>query len=469
MRKLLVSLTVILLAGGALVVGTGGSQPVGAAELEIFPSCPALLDRLKAEALEQVGPYGLQGGDPVAIPVLERSGEELVELDAAAESAPTSGSDGAAAGAAQRGDDGADYTSETGTNVQVVGVDEPDQVKLSGDTLAMVSNQRLRLLDVSGEMPRPIGKLDLSGELHPQTMLAAGDRLVIFGHPVEVIEDKPQDDAVSDAIGREIMPYPYEQRIAVVVVDVSDPAAPRQTSDVVIDGVFVSARLTEGRVLLVTRSPLAIPFVYPQGGEGSEERAEEANRAAIRESTLEQWLPHATFGDGAERVLADCERVGVPSEILSWQAVGISAFDPADLGGVRAGATFGAGDTVYASRDRVYVAGQQWDEQTQKASTAIHAFTTDAPPAYLASGEVEGQLLNQFSMDRFEGHLRVGSTTQDPTTGGTDSRVTVLAERGEQLVAVGQVTGLGRPGEQIRGIRFLGPVGYVVTFRQTDP
>ena len=36
------------------------------------------------------------------------------------------------------------------------------------------------------------------------------------------------------------------------------------------------------------------------------------------------------------------------------------------------------------------------------------------------------------------------------------------------LKAVGQVGGLGR-GEQIYGVRFLGPLAYLVTFRQTDP
>jgi hypothetical protein len=49
-----------------------------------------------------------------------------------------------------------------------------------------------------------------------------------------------------------------------------------------------------------------------------------------------------------------------------------------------------------------------------------------------------------------------------------ESFVTVLTERGDQLVQVGQVGGLGR-NEQIYGVRFHGPIGYVVTFRQVDP
>ena len=44
----------------------------------------------------------------------------------------------------------------------------------------------------------------------------------------------------------------------------------------------------------------------------------------------------------------------------------------------------------------------------------------------------------------------------------------VLEQSGDQMVIVGKAGGLGA-GEQIYAVRFVGPVGYVVTFRQTDP
>jgi hypothetical protein len=44
----------------------------------------------------------------------------------------------------------------------------------------------------------------------------------------------------------------------------------------------------------------------------------------------------------------------------------------------------------------------------------------------------------------------------------------VLTQRGDGLQYVGSVGGLGE-GEQIYAVRFIGTVGYVVTFRQVDP
>jgi len=50
----------------------------------------------------------------------------------------------------------------------------------------------------------------------------------------------------------------------------------------------------------------------------------------------------------------------------------------------------------------------------------------------------------------------------------SESAVYVLSTAGPTMRQVGHVGGLGR-GERIYSVRFLGPIGYVVTFRQTDP
>src|SRR5207253_10361519 len=51
---------------------------------------------------------------------------------------------------------------------------------------------------------------------------------------------------------------------------------------------------------------------------------------------------------------------------------------------------------------------------------------------------------------------------------GGQSFVTVLAQRGDALASVGRVGNLGA-GERIYAVRFIGDVGYVVTFKQVDP
>jgi len=76
-------------------------------------------------------------------------------------------------------------------------------------------------------------------------------------------------------------------------------------------------------------------------------------------------------------------------------------------------------------------------------------------------------LLNQYSLSEYNEHLRIATTAGDQV-GKPESMITVLTRKGNELAEVGKVRGLG-VGERIYAVRFVGPTGFVVTFRQTDP
>jgi uncharacterized secreted protein with C-terminal beta-propeller domain len=144
-----------------------------------------------------------------------------------------------------------------------------------------------------------------------------------------------------------------------------------------------------------------------------------------------------------------------------------------------------AGDIVYASTDALYIASSAWRnwdvleeadtaEAVNEHTTDIHKFDISDPTrsTYVATGRVTGFMLSQWSMSEYEGNLRVATTSApDWWWGGegeSESFVTVLDEQNGELVEIGKVGGLGK-GEQIYSVRFIDEVGYVVTFRQTDP
>ena len=149
-------------------------------------------------------------------------------------------------------------------------------------------------------------------------------------------------------------------------------------------------------------------------------------------------------------------------------------------------AVVGDGQTVYGTGSSFYIGDDHRGMPMPidmrafpplgQEQTEIHMFDTSAPgkPEYVASGAVDGWLLNQYSISEHDGYLRVAttrdgsSTITGPAGAPTESQVAVLERQGGQLVEVGSVGGLGK-GEQIYAVRFIGPVGYVVTFRQVDP
>ncbi|KKR07263.1 MAG: hypothetical protein UT32_C0014G0022 [Parcubacteria group bacterium GW2011_GWC2_39_14] len=87
-----------------------------------------------------------------------------------------------------------------------------------------------------------------------------------------------------------------------------------------------------------------------------------------------------------------------------------------------------------------------------------------------AQGFVPGDLLNQFSMDEYEGNLRVATTSggRGSYFFNSDQSINDVYILDKALNISGSVNDLGA-GERIYSVRFIADKGYVVTFRETDP
>lgn len=89
-----------------------------------------------------------------------------------------------------------------------------------------------------------------------------------------------------------------------------------------------------------------------------------------------------------------------------------------------------------------------------------------------ANSEVPGYPLNQFSLDEYDGNLRIATTVGERTGGfywiGRGDSLNDVYVLDNNLKLEGSVLNLGET-ERVYSVRFVGDIGYVVTFRQTDP
>ena len=475
--------------------GSGGSGGVRFPRaLTPFADCSTFLDHVKAEAAERVGPYGLTGN-----PWGYWGGEDFVVDEMTAEEAAMDD----AAQPASAGDSGDSASggegSFTGTNVQELGVDEPDIVKTDGTRILAVTENRLSYIDVTGAPTLTDTIVIPEGWGHE--LFIRGDRALLFtnggqwGYPmpidVAVLDDAEADFATDDIVD-DFAPEQFGPATVIIDVDLSNPADLRIVATMRIEGQYLSARAIDERVrLAVTSPPSQLPWLYPQNQNG-EARAEEANRAILAESTLDDWLPGYQLdanGSTTSGNLLSCERAHRPAEFSGFDMVSIvdldlgtglaGAADRIDAVGVLAG-----GQTVYSSTDRMYVATTKWlgqdmvddadrvQEWSEDFETDLHSFAIAAgePTRYVASGTIAGSLLNQFALDEHEGYLRAITTDGSPWTrdGQSETHLVVFQEQGDQLVPVGEVGGLGK-GEQLYSARLMGDIGFAVTFRQVDP
>ena len=479
-RTALVGVVAAAVAGLGVAQLAPGVTPAARADgLAGYSSCDELLRSYRAELGRTVTAfgYGWGGGFAVADTATSASG-------AARSSAETASAPGAVGSGA------------TGTNLQEQGVDEPDLAKLRDGRLVVLTGNRLRIVSAEAR-PRLLGSLRVTdAEMYGGELLLVEDRAVVVvpGWRNEM-PAKPETSG-----DRRMMSYrPGTPTTEVVLVDLSDDQ-PQLVERSVYDGQYVSARLVDGTVRLVTTTRPQPPILYPtEPGPGAEQQSLIANQRAAASVTLDSVLPQVVRSDADGSVLERGAAVSCNQTFHARRPSGsstllVTTLRPADgLAATDRTAVTTDGDLVYAAEDRLYVATSRWGTvgpirlmadvrpgrataPADEVSTELHAFdtTSDSETTYVGSGTVPGYVLGRWALSSHEGALRVATTRQPPwqgegdQTGETSSMLVKLVERDGALVETGRVGGLGRT-EHIRAVRYFGDIAAVVTFRQTDP
>jgi uncharacterized secreted protein with C-terminal beta-propeller domain len=434
----------------SVAIAVSSTAPAAAEEmLRPFRGCEQLSDWYADAAMPHVTAWGL--GDPWLRLDGVRSGDVVAAAEAAAP--------GDAVG-----------SGDTGTNVQEAGVDEPDVAKTDGRHVVTVRHDRLQVFDVTGDSPRRLGSVPLTGETDTNELLLVGDRAVVLGARYE--QPWPER-GVEDGVRS--WPAPTRFGTTITTVDLSDPSSPEVVEVETVDGGLVSAREYDGVVRVVVSSTPDLPFVTP-GGMVSERAALARNRQIVRAADAQDWLPKRGNGEP----LLSCSDVRHPEPKSGLGTLAVITFEPGDPAALDTVGVSADGDLVYSSSDRLYVAttaggwvplgdvGPLREPGRQGARTQVHAFElSGARTSYSASGSVQGIVHDRWALSELDGRLRVATMLGDPWQ-PAENAISVLKERGGRLEVVGSVAGMGR-NEQIRAVRWFGDLAVMVTFRQTDP
>jgi uncharacterized secreted protein with C-terminal beta-propeller domain len=425
-----------------------------------------------------------------------------------------------------------DPNDHSDTNTQEAGVDEADLAETDGQyiytlqdsNLVIVSAQPADSMSVASRTPldgQPAGIY-----LHGSRLTVVSSQ---FSWRILPVLDDVVVGAGAGADARIIAPpnEPPEAKVFVTTFDVSDRAAPVQVEKTTLDGTYNGSRLVGDRLYAVIDNdtwvppPLILPapepaeptptptdpvptdpvpsdpgvvtttattslppdaaIWRPDGAPGGVYESEAAYRARLEAMPLADLLPGytATAPDGdragplitsADAYVRDLgsDQVGQNLTTLALLNVGDTAAGP-----VATSTVAGFGGTIYASPDALYLAGSVWsfiggDIGVANGSRILKfQLAPDAVPL-VATGQVDGAVLDQFSMDEDGDFLRVATTGFASDAGGTTNSLFVLEQAGDELNVVGSLKNL-KNGEQLRSARFVGDQAYLVTFRQVDP
>ena len=389
------------------------------------------------------------------------------------------------------------------TTVQVEGVDEADFVKTDGQHVyALFGNDLVILKSWPAAETAELGRVGIKGS--PSSFFLYGDQIAVlsWANYYDFLPAALRPDTNPGAYDFPYSGWWWRGATLVTLVDVTNVAAPAITAEHLVDGYALATRRIGGKVYLAQSSyewidglqtwPENVAYDAPQDEvDAAFEGLRVKNIALIAATPLSHWLPNryelgpdGTFDPATGVPVTACDAVYTPSvysgqSVLSVLTLDLDATDPSHA--ITGSSIIGDWGTVYASTSSLFIGTTNWNyywwwqdaTTVQPLTTQIHQFAigSDGVARYVASGSVLGYAINQYAFDEYDGHLRVATTNGFGWWNSgetTESRVTVLARQGSHLVTTGLVTGLGQ-GESIYAVRFLGPEGYVVTFRQTDP
>lgn len=321
-------------------------------------------------------------------------------------------------------------SSYSKTNTRTENVDEGDIVKTDGRYLYVVKEEGngIGIVDTEGNELEQITEITLEGEFCISEIYVENSYLIILGTESEEIYP------AGDAIYRTEYEYAVESVCDTksIVYDISDKRQPKEIGECLQSGGYSTSRLNNGYL-----------YVFSQYSVNNPE-----------EERKEQYIPCVN------EELLSLDKICMPDTESARNYTVITAIDiqnpseTTDSIGILSDQGL-----CYASAENIYLYETIWEEDGGR-TTEIRKFSYgEGKLTGVAKTRVNGYLNDSFSIDEYNGYLRL-VTTVDRT-----NAVYVLDEKLEET---GKIENLAKD-ERIYSARFMGDIGYFVTYRETEP
>lgn len=417
-------------------------------------------------------------------------GPWMTALTDAAAGASSPSAEGSVGGNADKGS--LNYST---TTIQELGVDEPDIIKNDGDYIYLINNNELAILNAwPADQTKEIARVKIEGT--PQSLLLEKDVAAVFSYLWNPNNDTFPEDFV---------PHSWSMT-KVTLLDLKDRSNPTVLRELYFEGDYRDARLVDGKAHLVIATYLNFEnyYYYPvlyaaKAGEAAGKMIAPVNPAIERQSLRSyrhklltkkisemspRYLDRRHQNGKVERrsaAITTCDQVyrtAVPDGRNTLTVVTLDLKAPME--DTQSATILSDSGTVYGSLDNLYVTVPHyyywWNTidaagQTENLEeSSIHKFHLGSAPEHVASGIVPGYPLNQYAMSEYQDIFRIATTVNHwGSESGPENAIYTFKQDDDQMRIIGSLKGLGKKGERIYAVRFLGERGFVVTYEQIDP
>jgi len=269
------------------------------------------------------------------------------------------------------------------------------------------------------------------------------------------------------------------------IYNTTDINAPSMVGSIGIEGSLINTRRTANGIHVVTRhSPVIPDYIYYPADDDEKSR----NRDIIDTLSSDDLIAKVQINQQAVNgtKLEDCYFANLDSpdyiDINYYPTITtVTTIDPNDATIVDSFCMMAYSDGIYIADDDI-VFTQNYYNADNDNGVFIHQFSLTNNHHYEGSARVEGRLYtggnSDFRISRYQDTLRLVTTqwTSDESdnidhtlhifdTNANNAKLTALAtlpnkQRPEEI---------GKPNEDLYGVRFLGDRAYLVTFERIDP
>ena len=276
---------------------------------------------------------------------------------------------------------------------QVEGVSEGDIIKRSDKHIFYLSNMELSIYSIDKDESRLLSRLPLNSYIANSEEYKEADKILsqVGNDMFEELDDSThgwemylsQDYKTLTVITPEIGKGYYVSGgiTTVLTLDVSNSPAITLTSINTFAGEYVSSRIVNDELILFTRYRIFRNYT---------------------KETNESFIPFYVSGNGSQ---LSCD-IYFPSELYSSTYLVMGRLD-VESGKVKETSSFlGYSDTMYVSKDNIYITREIKNDRTEilRIEYSLGDFTLKGTVT------VSGTLNNQYSLDEYNGYLRVVTT-----------------------------------------------------------
>lgn len=336
-----------------------------------------------------------------------------------------------------------DYST---TNIQVENVDEADITKTDGDYIYSLSEDKVIITDVRDET-----QIKIVAEIQPKGINTIPSDLILYNDKLIVINEEMESTSYYNS-------YYYSNATIVSVYDISNREQPKEVKNYELEQPYYTSRCINGRLYVISSGSLKeendeIVTYYYEDGKQVDPGYKGIKRIKDIETSDQTILSMLDLNNIDESVKVNSYLMNVENAYVSENNIYLleEKYESAYNNPPAISSIFGLKGILGAFEY----------EEDYGTYTYIYKFNLleDGSIQYDKKAKENGQTINQFSIDEYEGNLRVALYNRD------GSRIVIFDN---EMKKIGETEKLAK-GERMYSSRFLGNKAYLVTYKTVDP